>query len=655
MFQDLVKQLRDTISGQTALGYVQTISQFHRLPGFPGQVEAAREQQRLLRQAGLKSWMEIHPCDGQTKFWSEVAPSGWQVTKAELWASGDNGVKVKLCDFSEHPLSLMAHSDATPERTEPYEVVVIENPENPQAYEGLSLKDKVVLVGNCQMDRVVSLAVDVYGAAGVLTDRMREYPGARTKVDLADSHNWNGFDWAGHPGKCFGFSLTHRQAEWLRQQKNPLVYPLVEASHMDSEFANVLAYIPGRTDEEVLIVAHNCHPKPSANDNASGVAAGMEIMRSFHQLIQQKVLPQPKRGIRLLLTPEFTGTYAWLAQNEYRLEEIVAAVNLDMVGEDQTKCVSSLALERPPFAAGTYTALLLDHMLKLISDDASNYFKTSNFPLFRTTKTNFSGGSDHYILSDPSVGIQCAMISQWPDRHYHASTDTVDKVDPAMLARSATIAAGMVWVIADADSETAQKLSDLTYDQFFEEFLRLLDRQVDGTEAAQLREFLLQMKADDFARIEKLASDDEPLKQVNRSRLDNLRKMSQLYLDERYHVSSPVAEVEEEEQLNQARKIIPIRKFLGPVPLGLRGYIHQIGPERLRQWDQFLEKHPDGAKLEYLLLYYADGERNLADICRLVQLETGLSDVSYALQYIELLHELELIDMRVEAENDRTV
>jgi hypothetical protein len=33
------------------------------------------------------------------------------------------------------------------------------------------------------------------------------------------------------------------------------------------------------------------------------------------------------------------------------------------------------------------------------------------------------------------------MITQWPDKFYHTSTDTLDKVDSTMLARVGTIAA----------------------------------------------------------------------------------------------------------------------------------------------------------------------------------------------------------------------
>ena len=79
---------------------------------------------------------------------------------------------------------------------------------------------------------------------------------------------------------------------------------------------NVTAVIKGRTDEEVLVVAHLCHPQHSANDNASGCGAVIEVARVLRKLVVEKRLPRPKRTIRFLLVPEMTGTYAYLATNK---------------------------------------------------------------------------------------------------------------------------------------------------------------------------------------------------------------------------------------------------------------------------------------------------------------------------------------------------
>ncbi len=61
------------------------------------------------------------------------------------------------------------------------------------------------------------------------------------------------------------------------------------------------AFIPGQSDDEVLVVSHLCHPQPSANDNASGAAATIEIAATLRRLIDDGTLgpPMPRDSLPL--------------------------------------------------------------------------------------------------------------------------------------------------------------------------------------------------------------------------------------------------------------------------------------------------------------------------------------------------------------------
>ncbi|MHA1353716.1 MAG: DUF4910 domain-containing protein, partial [Candidatus Heimdallarchaeota archaeon] len=72
--------------------------------------------------------------------------------------------------------------------------------------------------------------------------------------------------------------------------------------------------------QEVLAVAHLCHPKPGAVDNASGCGTLIEVARTLEKLIVDGTIEQPKRGIRFLLMAEFTGTFCYLATNEKKID-----------------------------------------------------------------------------------------------------------------------------------------------------------------------------------------------------------------------------------------------------------------------------------------------------------------------------------------------
>src|SRR4029453_5268367 len=86
------------------------------------------------------------------------------------------------------------------------------------------------------------------------------------------------------------------------------------------------------------------------------------------------------------------------------------------------------------------------------------------FPLFRHAVVPFSNGSDHYILGDPSVGIPSPMLIQWPDPFSPPTADTLEKVAPASLARSAALAATYAYFVAVAGPrEVAWLAREMTY------------------------------------------------------------------------------------------------------------------------------------------------------------------------------------------------
>ena len=98
----------------------------------------------------------------------------------------------------------------------------------------------------------------------------------------------------------------------------------IKAELYEGFLDNAVATIPGETDEEVIVIAHICHPEPSANDNASGCGAAMEAARAIKKLIDDGVLTKPKRTIRFTLVPEMAGSYSYLAEREE--EELQRAI-----------------------------------------------------------------------------------------------------------------------------------------------------------------------------------------------------------------------------------------------------------------------------------------------------------------------------------------
>ena len=70
--------------------------------------------------------------------------------------------------------------------------------------------------------------------------------------------------------------------------------------------------------------------------------------------------------------------------------------------------------------------------------------------------------------------------------------------------------------------------------------------------------------------------------------------------------------------------------------------MHRLDPEDRAAWRQLIQDRQDWSHhtLTALALYWADGDRSLLDIAGLVELETGLWDLSLLLAYFRLLEKL---------------
>src|SRR5918997_1588750 len=413
MFHAAFQRLSDPstgFSGTRAFAVVADIVRHHRIQASPGHRAAAEHCAALLRNAGLATELQRHPANFTTRYWTSHQFPEWDCRGATLRLLSPAGDARTLADYAEHKLAVVQRSVATPPEGITAELVLLEHGESEEEYARLDLRGKLVFTGG-DVARVRELAVERHGAAGIVTDRMVEFPPIRERFDLPDAHQYTSFWWtSAEQVKTFGFVLTPREGERLRRLLRSSTEPVtaharVDARLYDGEIETVSAFIPGETDEEVVIVSHLCHPQPSANDNASGAATALECGRALRRLIDAGELPRPRRGIRILLPPEITGSFSYLATNEGRIPRTVAAINLDMVGENQAPCQGPLIAERPPAACAGFAGDLLAAILReLAGQDATNLAGNARYALFKWAVTPFSGGSDHYVFADPTVG-----------------------------------------------------------------------------------------------------------------------------------------------------------------------------------------------------------------------------------------------------------
>ena len=228
---------------------------------------------------------------------------------------------------------------------------------------------------------------------------------------------------------------------------------------------NVVAERRGRTAEVVVVGAHydSVRHCPGANDNASGVAALLEIAR---------LLPTTElaRSVRLVAFPNeeapFFDTDAMGALQHARRcredgENVAAMLSLETLGYYRDEPGSQVypmklgALGYP--AEGNFVAFVGDVASKPLLHRAVGVFReTTAFPsegLAAPAWVPGVGWSDHFVFW--GQGYRALMVTDTaPFRYpqYHTPEDTPDRLDYDRLARVtsglARVTAGLARVVA---------------------------------------------------------------------------------------------------------------------------------------------------------------------------------------------------------------
>lgn len=122
--------------------------------------------------------------------------------------------------------------------------------------------------------------------------------------------------------ETWGFCMAHAALAQLPEGPFEVV---IDADLIDGAMTWGEWFKPGRTDAEVLISTHICHPS-LANDNCSGLALLATLAARLEGL-------DTHFGYRFLFTPGTIGGIAWLAVNDARVDRIRHGLVMSCVGD----------------------------------------------------------------------------------------------------------------------------------------------------------------------------------------------------------------------------------------------------------------------------------------------------------------------------------
>ena len=204
----------------------------------------------------------------------------------------------------------------------------------------------------------------------------------------------------------WGFCLPHAIFERLDGGDYEVA---IDATLEDGHVVYAECFLPGESEEEVLVSTYVCHPS-LCNDNLSGIVLATALAQHLNG---QRL----RRSYRFLFSPATIGPLTWLSRNEERLPRITAGLVATCVGDPG------------PF---TYKRSRRGNaeIDRAVAAVLGNEGRLEDFsPL----------GTDERQFCSPGFDLPVGVLSRTaPDRfaEYHSSADDLDFVRPDALGES---------------------------------------------------------------------------------------------------------------------------------------------------------------------------------------------------------------------------
>ena len=136
---------------------------------------------------------------------------------------------------------------------------------------------------------------------------------------------------------------------YARQVSIGSTYPMTETSGSPGEGQAVaIAEVKGSVHPEkrVLVCAHV--QEPGCCDNATGVASLLGMATAYKEMIDEGKISRPACTVTFMWGDEMNMAEYWMDGHEEETEELIAALDMDMTGEDPEKTGGVMRIEKTP-------------------------------------------------------------------------------------------------------------------------------------------------------------------------------------------------------------------------------------------------------------------------------------------------------------------
>ncbi len=650
---ELIDQISLELSGIRTKKVIEKIIQYHRIQASTPFFESLKFIKSKLEDYGdKKAHIHEYIADGTKRVYNWSSPLSWDITSGKLKLIEPK--EEILADFSIEPESICTHS-------KPVESVIAEVVHIGKATDEDLKNDicgKVVLTSGAPRSLIEKLAEKK--ASGIIAypslEKAGKYHEMIRYVGLwPDADNLSKSSW--------GFSISTKKAleliNYLKEGKKIVVEANIDSKLYPGKLHVLSTVIKGSKEpnKEIILCAHICHPKPSANDNASGSALLLEIYKTISSLIKHHKIDRPDISIRFLWVPEFHGTIPWIQQMKKRGDfEPLTCLNLDMVGEDPQLIGYPFVVSQTSITTPSIINDLITALLDIIKDDKrltepNGWQRPWNYRM-----KPYSGGSDHILFTDEPLRIPAVMFGH-PDQFHHTNLDTIDKVDTTTLKR-----VGVLTVLTVLILDSPTKYQNIYLKGYWHGFHKrranlflLLEKYKNYNQNnnygdhpidlyKQLIDYALYFE---FRILDSLTHKEviKTVKDIVKNDYQNIMKLFSTYIEKNELASK-------KEQLTNKMELVPKRLWKGPINYKVLSKLEKpemkdVEKEDINKLYDFLKnEHYDYGGFVLELINLINNKRTLSEIYVSLCFATAdIIDISSLIAFYEKLAEIELISL----------
>lgn len=331
---------------------------------------------------------------------------------------------------------------------------------------GPDLRGKVVLTDREPDD--AWRALEGKGAAAVVSAASGEYFGRRTPA--------NGILWSRVGRDQTALMISPKSGGELRSllKRGPVTVHLKALAKRIAPGAigMVTGEIPGtQTGQDIVLAAHLDHQFPGANDNASGSGTLLELARTVNRLIAANKIPKPRRTLRFWWTTEIVAEEAYFRAHPDDAKNILLSVVLDQAGGERNAENNLIVIDNPEWLP-SYADDLIENLAESVKQ---RYGQAEHAPdplltaagggrqSLRTVYWEYQPITDEVAFEARGIGIPGIALAVPSLDLIHTNLDTVDRLDPTWMKRTALLTLAPVLFLSNAGAPEAGALLEYTF------------------------------------------------------------------------------------------------------------------------------------------------------------------------------------------------